>query len=78
MVYLEFPSGASYTNGRQSGNAKSETLDKKTPWILVRKRTIPTATCWRNLVPAFADRGVLRGKRVNLKFIEGSRYFSFK
>jgi hypothetical protein len=43
-----------------------------------------TATCWRNLVPIFADRGVSRGQRggsptaVNLSFLDKSRYFSFK
>jgi hypothetical protein len=35
-----------------------------------------TATCWRNLVPTFADRGVSRGQRggsptvVNLGFLD--------
>jgi hypothetical protein len=43
-----------------------------------------TATCWRNLVPTFADRGVSRGQRgrpptvVNLSFLDRIRYFSFK
>jgi hypothetical protein len=43
-----------------------------------------TATCRRNLVPTFVDRGVSRGQRggsptvVNLSFLERSRYFSFK
>jgi hypothetical protein len=43
-----------------------------------------TATCQRNLVPTFADRGVSRGqcgespRAVNLSFLERSRYFSFK
>jgi hypothetical protein len=43
-----------------------------------------TATCWRNLVPTFADRVVSRGQRggsptvVNLSFLDRSRYFSFK
>jgi hypothetical protein len=43
-----------------------------------------TATCWRNLVPTFVDRGVSRGQRngspmaVNLSFLDRSRYFSFK
>jgi hypothetical protein len=43
-----------------------------------------TATCWRNLVPTFVDRGVSRGQHggsptvVNLSFIDRSRYFSFK
>jgi hypothetical protein len=42
-----------------------------------------TATCWRNLVPTFADRGVSRGERsgsptvVNLSFLDRSHYFSF-
>jgi hypothetical protein len=43
-----------------------------------------TATCQRNLVSTFVDRGVSRGYRdgtptvVNLRFLERSRYFSFK
>jgi hypothetical protein len=43
-----------------------------------------TATCRRNLVPTFADRGVSRGQRggsptvVNLSFLDRSCYFSFK
>jgi hypothetical protein len=43
-----------------------------------------TATCWRNLVPTFADRGMSRGQRggsptvVNISFLDRSRYFSFK
>jgi hypothetical protein len=43
-----------------------------------------TATCWRNLVPTSADRGVSRGQRggsptvVNLSFLDRSRFFSFK
>jgi hypothetical protein len=43
-----------------------------------------TATCWRNLVPTFADRGVSRGQRggsptvVNLSVLDRSRYLSFK
>jgi hypothetical protein len=43
-----------------------------------------TATCWRNWVPTFADRGVSRGRRggspkvVNLSFIDRCCYFSFK
>jgi hypothetical protein len=38
-----------------------------------------TATCWRNLVPTFVDRGVLRGQRsgsptvVNLIFLDRGR-----
>jgi hypothetical protein len=43
-----------------------------------------TATCRGNLVPTFADIGVLRGQSggsptvVNLSFLDRSRYFSFK
>jgi hypothetical protein len=60
---------------------------KKTPWPLVRKRTILTERpplVDEILVPTFVDRGVLRGQRggspmvVNLSFLDRSRYFSFK
>jgi hypothetical protein len=43
-----------------------------------------TATCWRNLVPTFVDRGMSSGQRggsptvVNLSFLDRSHYFSFK
>jgi hypothetical protein len=43
-----------------------------------------TDTCWRILVPSFADSGVSRGQRggslavVNPSFLDRSRYFSFK
>jgi hypothetical protein len=43
-----------------------------------------TATCRRNLVPTFVDRGVSCGQRggsltvVNLRFLDRCRYFSFK
>jgi hypothetical protein len=43
-----------------------------------------TATCRRNLVPTFADSGVLHGQRggsptvFNLSFLDRRRYFSFK
>jgi hypothetical protein len=43
-----------------------------------------TATCQRNLVPTFVDRGVSRGERsgsptaVDLSFLDQSRYFSCK
>jgi hypothetical protein len=58
--------------------ATVQTTTKKTPWPLVHKRTIPTetATCRRNLVPTFVDRGVSRGQRggsptvVNLSFLD--------
>jgi hypothetical protein len=43
-----------------------------------------TATCWRNLVKTFADRGVSRSQRggssmaINLRFLGWSHWFSFK
>jgi hypothetical protein len=41
-----------------------------------------TATCRRNIVPTFVDRGVSRGQRGGsptvLSFLDRSRYFSFK
>jgi hypothetical protein len=43
-----------------------------------------TATCQRNVVPTFADRGVSRGQRggtptvVNVSFLDLSRYFFFQ
>jgi hypothetical protein len=43
-----------------------------------------TVTDRRNIVPTFADRGMSRGQCggsptvVNLSFIDGGRYFSFK
>jgi hypothetical protein len=43
-----------------------------------------TATCRRNLVPTFVERGVSRDHRsasptaINLSFLDRSRYFSFK
>jgi hypothetical protein len=43
-----------------------------------------TATCWRNLVPTFADKGMSRGQCgkshtvVNLNFLDWSRYFSLQ
>jgi hypothetical protein len=42
-----------------------------------------TATCWRNLVPTFVDRGVSSGYDsgiptvVNISFLDRSRYFYF-
>jgi hypothetical protein len=59
----------------------------KTPWPLVRKRTIPTKRppfVDEIIVPTFVDRGVSRGQRggtptaVNLSFLDRSPYFSFK
>jgi hypothetical protein len=40
---------------------------------------LATATCWRHLVPTFAERGVSRGQRggsptiINLSFLDRSR-----
>jgi hypothetical protein len=60
---------------------------KKTPWPLVRERTIPTdrpPLVDEILVSTFVDRGVSRDQRggsptvVNLSFLDRSRYFSFK
>jgi hypothetical protein len=57
----------------------------KTPWPLVRKRTIPTErpTLVGKIVPNFADRGVSHGRRcgspvVNLSSLDRNRYFCFK
>jgi hypothetical protein len=60
---------------------------KQTPWPLSLHANYTdwsTATCRRNLVPTFVDRGMSRGQRggsptvVNLSFLDRSRYFSFK
>jgi hypothetical protein len=56
---------------------------KYTTDIITKKQTY-SATCRRNLVPTFVDRGVSRGQRggsptvVNLSFLDRSRYISFK
>jgi hypothetical protein len=64
------------------------TTPNKTNSVVFRPRANytdwATATCQRNLVPTFADRGMSRGQRggsstvVNLSFLDRSRYFSFK
>jgi hypothetical protein len=42
------------------------------------------STCWRNLMPTFAVRGMSRGQRggtptgIILSFLDGRRYFPFK
>jgi hypothetical protein len=63
----------------------SRQYPKQTPWPLVREPTIPTERPpRRNLEPTFVDRGVSRGQRggtptvVNPRFLDRSRYFSFK
>jgi hypothetical protein len=59
----------------------------KTPWLLIRKRNIPTERpplIGQFLLPTFADRGVSRGQRggsltaLNLSFLDRNGYFSFK
>jgi hypothetical protein len=53
----------------------------QTNYVALSPRANYTATCLRNLVPTFVDRGVLRGQRggsptvVNLSFPDRSRYF---
>jgi hypothetical protein len=63
---------------------KLKSIRNKTPWALVRERTIPTdrpPLVEEILVPTFVDRGMLRGQRggsstvVNLSFLDQSRYF---
>jgi hypothetical protein len=73
-----------------SKNSKivSTQKQKKTNSVALSPRTNytdwSTATCRRNLVSTFVDRGVSRGQRggsptvVNLSFLNRSRYFSFK
>jgi hypothetical protein len=65
--------------GKQSNKTNSVALSPRanyTDWV--------TATFRRNLVPTSADRGVSRGQHggtstvVNLRFLDRSRYFSFK
>jgi hypothetical protein len=65
----------------------SQTYKTKTPWSLVRKRSITTERqplVGELLMPTLANRGVSRGQRggsltvVNLSFIVWSRYFSVK
>jgi hypothetical protein len=79
------------------GGGGGETRRKRTPALVSITKTNSvalspqanytdwaTATCRRNLVPTFADRGVSCGQRggsptvVNLSFLDRSRYFSFK
>jgi hypothetical protein len=60
---------------------------KQTPWYFSPQTNYTdraTTTCWRNLLPTFADSGASSGQRggsptvVNLSFLDRSRYFSFK
>jgi hypothetical protein len=62
--------------GKQTNSVALSPRAKSTDWA--------TATCQRNLMPTFVDRGVSRSQRggsptvVNLSFLDRSRYFSFK
>jgi hypothetical protein len=78
--YLEFWTvvkvhNPKYTN-KQTNTAAFSPQANYTDWS--------TATCWRSLVPTFADRAVSRGQRgrsltaFNLSFLDRGRYFSFK
>jgi hypothetical protein len=64
-------------------NENSSPLSETQPGTASRKRTIPTATCLRNVVLTFADIGMSHGQRsgsptaVNLSFLDRSRYFYF-
>jgi hypothetical protein len=64
------------TNIQKTNSAAPNPQVSYTDWAI--------ATCWRNLVPTFADRDVSRDQRggsptvVNLSFLDRSRYFSFK
>jgi hypothetical protein len=65
-----------------------KTKQNKTNSVAVSPRAKYTdwaiATCRRNLVPTFVDRGLSHGQRggsptvANLSFVDRSRYFSFK
>jgi hypothetical protein len=78
-----FTPGTHWIGGWVDPKAGLDDKLKQTPWPLVRKRTILTATitCWRNLVRTFVDRGVSRGQHsgspmvINLRFLDRSRYF---
>jgi hypothetical protein len=82
------PSSGAVTLAQTVANmAQSHPIQKKTSVTFGPQANYidsATATCWRNLVPTFADRGVLRGQRggsstvVNLSFLDRSRYFFFQ
>jgi hypothetical protein len=68
--------GMKWTCNKQTNSVAFSPRANYTDWA--------TATCWRNLVSTFVDRGVSRGQRGgsptvgNLSFLDRSRYFSFK
>jgi hypothetical protein len=67
---------------------KQTEIQKATKFVAfspqVNYTDLSTATCWRNLVPTFTDRGVSRDQGggsstvVNLSFLDRNSYFSFK
>jgi hypothetical protein len=65
-----------YTNKQTNNSATFSPQANYTDWA--------TATCRRNLMPTFMDRGISRGQRggyptvVNKSFIDRNRYFYFK
>jgi hypothetical protein len=71
-----------------STNARIIKTKKQTNSVALSPRAnytdCATATCRRNLVPTFVDRGVSRGERdgsptvINLSFLDRSRYFFFQ
>jgi hypothetical protein len=78
---------ASFCGGASPSAARVPKTNKTTSEALSPRANYTdwaTATCQRNLVPTFVDRGVSRGQRggsptiVNLSFLDRSRYFSFK
>jgi hypothetical protein len=72
----ELHSKCNFSKLRKTNSAALSPRANYTDWA--------TATCRRNLVPTFADRGVSRGRGggspsvVNLSFLDRSRYFTFK
>jgi hypothetical protein len=72
QMLISFP----YADKQQTNSMALSPQANYTDWA--------TATCRRNSVPTFVDRGVSRGHRggsptvVNLRFLERSGYFSFK
>jgi hypothetical protein len=78
VIYLYKVHGITYrvTKTNKTNSVALSPRAKYTDWS--------TATCQRNLVSTFVDRGVSRGQRggsltvVNLSFLDRSLYFSFK
>jgi hypothetical protein len=75
QLFQEFPYFLRHTNYINKGSSVAlSPRANYTDWA--------TATCRRNVVPTFVDRGVSRGQRggsplvVNLSFLDRSHYFS--